>query len=189
MKNVFSFSSARLRPALTGLGFAFAVFLSLTAFQSTARADSVTLTEGTATIQVNPGQTSLAFSQAGVFSLTYLNTEFVGPLSMSLNFQSITQGFGSATLNGVTTQYFTGFLVFNNDTLSGNLSAFGSASDAFANNPLFTVTFSGGGFLTSTSTRHVFTIATPEPATLSLLGLGATFLLSKGRRRRRRSEI
>src|SRR6185436_5039156 len=118
-KNVFA-KSAHLKNALKSLGFVVAIILSLTAFQTTARADSVTLTEGTATIQVNPGQTSLAFSQAGVFSLTYLNTEFVGPLSMSLNFQSITQGFGSATLNGVTTQYFTGFLVFNNDTLSGN---------------------------------------------------------------------
>ena len=178
MKNVCA-QSADVKYALKGLGFVVAIILSLTVFQTTARADSVTLTSGTVSVQVNPGQTSLNFGQPGVFSLTYLNTEFVGPLSTSLNFQSITLGSGSATLNGVTTQYFTGFLVFNNNTISGQVTTFSSLAAALSNNPLFVVSFNGDGSLTTTTNRHVFTVQTPEPMSLTLLGLALSSLVFK----------
>jgi len=178
MKNVFA-QSAHLKYALKGLGFVVAIALSLTVFQTTARADSVTLTEGTVIIQVSPGQTSLNFGLPGVFSLTYLNTEFLGPLTTSLNFQSITQGSGSATLNGITTQFFTGSLVFTNNTLTGQVTTFSSLADAFSNNPLFTVNFNGDGTLTTTPNRHVFTVQTPEPMSFTLLGLALSSLMFK----------
>lgn len=186
MKNVFQPTRPKL--ALKALGFAFAILLSLTAFQTTARADSVTLTGGTVTIQVNPGQTSLTFSQLGVFSLTYLNTEFLGPLSTSLNFQSITQGSGSATLNGVTTQYFTGSLVFNNNTITGQVTTFSSLAAALSNTPLFVVNFNGDGSLISTSNRHVFTVQTPEPMSLTLLGLALSSFMFKRSRSSRKDD-
>jgi len=153
---------------------------------ATAQADSVLLTGGTVSIQVPPGQTSILVNRPGVFTLHYVNSEYAGPLVTSFGFQSITQGFGSLTFNDLTTQYFTGSLSFNNSLLIGQLTAFRTLDDAFNNNPLFTLNFSGEGFLVSSSSSRGFTVATPEPATLLLLGSGVTAAAMRARRKRKK---
>lgn len=159
------------------------IVLSLPA---TAQADAVLLTGGTVSVQVPPGQTSISVNRPGVFTLHYVNSEYSGPLVTSFGFQSITQGFGSLTFNDLTTQYFTGSLSFNDLLLIGQLTAFGTLDDAFNNNPLFTLTFSGEGFLVSSSSSRGFTVATPEPATLLLLGSGVTAAAFGARRKRKK---
>lgn len=149
-----------------------------------ARADNVVLTGGTAVMQVPPGQTSISLSRAGTFTLNYFDSEYAGPLVTSFGFQSITQGFGSLTFNDLTTQYFTGSLGFNNSLLTGQVTAFRTLDDASNNSPLFTLTFSGGGFLVSSATSHSFTVATPEPATLLLLGSGLAAFAVRVRKRK-----
>lgn len=148
-------------------------------------ADNVVLTSGGVSVLVPPGQTSIAISQPGVFSLNYFNSEYFGPLTTSFGFQSITQGFGSLTFQGQTVQFFSGSLSFNDSFLSGQVTGFLTLQDAFDNNPLFTVTFSGDGFSQSSLTSRTFTVATPEPTTLLLLGSGLLAVGAKARRRRK----
>jgi hypothetical protein len=163
----------------------FTVILSLPA---TAQADALLLTGGTVSIQVPPGQTSISVSRPGIFTLNYVNSEYAGPLVTSFGFQSITQGFGSLTFNDLTTQYFTGSLGFDNSLLTGQITAFRTLDDALNNNPLFTLTFSGEGFLVSSSSSRSFTVATPEPATLLLLGSGLGAATMGARRKRKKKE-
>lgn len=157
------------------------IFLSLAA---TAQADAVLLTGGTVSIQVPPGQTSLSVIRPGVFSLTYVNSEHIGPLATVFSFQSITQGIGSASLNGMTAQFFTGLVSFDNSSLTGNLTAFATLDDALANNPLFTVNFTGNGFLISTPSSHTFNVVVPEPVTVLLFGSGLAGVVAVVKRRR-----
>lgn len=152
----------------------------------TAQADAVLLTGGTVSIQVPPGQTSISVNRPGVFTLHYVNSEYAGPLVTSFGFQSITQGFGSLTFNDLSTQYFTGSLGFNNSLLIGQITAFRTLDDAFDNNPLFTLTFSGEGFLVRGLASRGFTVATPEPATLLLLGSGVAAGAIGARRKRKK---
>ncbi len=137
------------------------------------------------TIEVPPGLTSISISNQGTFSLSYFNSEYFGPLVTSFGFQSITQGFGTITFLGQTTQFFTGSLSFNDSLLTGQVTAFQTLEDAFNNNALFTVTFNGAGFLGATSTSHTFTVATPEPVTLLLLGSGLIAVGARARSKRR----
>lgn len=160
-----------------------AIFLSM---PLTAQADAVLLTGGTVSIQVPPGQTSILVNRPGVFTLHYVNSEYAGPLVTSFGFQSITQGFGSLTFNDLSTQYFTGSLGFNDSLLIGQITAFRTLDDAFDNNPLFTLTFSGEGFLVRGSASRDFTVATPEPATLLLLGSGVVAGAIGARRKRKK---
>ena len=150
-------------------------------------ADNVVLTSGGVSVNVPPGQTSITLSQPGVFSLNYFNPEYFGPLTTSFGFQSITQGFGSLTFQGQTVQFFSGSLSFTDSFLNGQVSGFLTLEDAANNNPLFTVTFTGGGFSGSSLTSRTFTVATPEPTTLLLLGSGLLAVGTKARSRRRRT--
>jgi hypothetical protein len=172
----------RLKPMLL-LGL-LTIFLSL---PDTVQADAVVLTGGTVSIQVPPGQTSISIIRPGVFSLSYVNSEHIGPLATVFNFQSITQEFGSVSLNGMTAQIFTGLLSFDNSLLTGNLRAFATLDDAFANNPLFTVNFSGDGYLISTPSSHTFNVVVPEPAALLLFGSGLGAVMTEITRRRRKN--
>jgi len=174
----------RLKPMLL-LGL-LTIFLSL---PDTVQADAVVLTGGAVSIQVPPGQTSISIIRPGVFSLSYVNSEHIGPLATIFSFQSITQGFGSASLNGMTAQFFTGLVTFNNSSLTGNLTAFATLDDAFANNPLFTVNFSGEGFLISTASSHTFNVVVPEPVTVLLFGSGLAGLVAVVKRRRGSSTV
>ena len=164
---------------------AYLVFALLLLLPVAARADSVTLTTGTVSIQVPPGLTSISIGNQGTFSLSYFNSEYLGPLVTSFGFTSITQGFGSITFQGQTTQFFTGSLSINDSLLTGQVTAFQTLEDAFNNNALFTVDFSGAGFLGSTSTSRTFTVATPEPTTLLLLGSGLVAVGARARSKRR----
>lgn len=144
------------------------------------KADNVVLTTGTVSVLVPPGQTSIDISGPQGFTLNYFNSEYAGPLSTSLGFQNITQGFGTLSLNGMSASFFTGSLSFTNSTLTGNATGYASLDDVVNNNPLFTVTFSGSGVLLSTSTARTFTVsAVPEPTSLFLLmssfGAGIAF--------------
>jgi hypothetical protein len=163
----------------------FTILLSLSA---TARADAVILTGGTVSIQVPPSQTSISVNRPGVFSLTYINPEHIGPLATTFSFQSITQGFGSVSLNGMTAQFFTGLVSFNDSSLTGNVTAFATFDDAHANNPLFTVNFIGDGFLVSTPSSHTFDVEAPEPVpepvAVLLFGSGLAGLMTVVKRRR-----
>ncbi len=154
-------------------------------FPAAARADSIILTTGSVAIQVPPGLTSISVSNEGTFSLSYFNSEYFGPLVTSFNFQSITQGFGSITFQGQTTQFFTGSLSFTDSLLTGQVTAFQTLEDAFNNDALFTVTFDGAGVLVSSSTSRTFTVATPEPTTLLLLGSGLIAVGARARSKRR----
>lgn len=164
------------------------IFLGLPA---AVLADGLLVTGGTVSIQVPPGQTSISIVRPDVFSLTYINSEHLGPLATVFSFQSITQGSGSASLNGMTSQFFTGLISFDNSSLTGSLTAFATLDDAFANNPLFTVNFSGDGFLISSSSSHTFNVVAPEPnvvvpepVTVLLFGSGLAGLMAVVKRRR-----
>jgi hypothetical protein len=93
----------------------------------------------------------------------------------------------------VTSSFFSGSLSFNDTQLSGIVTAYASMDDLFFQiNPLFTVNFSGLGFLTMNDvnglTQRQFTVApvaTPEPATLLLLGSGLAGAAALRQRRRR----
>ena len=161
------------------------VFVLLLLLPAAARADSISLTTGTVAIQVPPGQTSISISNQGTFSLNYFNSEYFGPLVTSFSFQSITQGFGTVSFQGLTTQFFNGSLSLNDSLMTGQVTAFQTLDDAFNNNALFTVTFNGAGFLVSSSTSHTFTVATPEPMTLLLLGSGLIAVSARARSKRR----
>jgi hypothetical protein len=163
----------------------FLLLAFLLLFPLATRADSVILNTGSVTVQVPPGQTVISLSNSGTFSLTYFNSEYLGPLVTSFGFQSITQGFGSVTFQGQTVQFFTGSLSFSSSLLTGQITGFQTLQDAFNNNPLFTVTFTGDGFLQSSSTSRTFTVTTPEPATLLLLGSGLAAASIRARRRRK----
>ena len=167
----------------------FPVFLVLAfvlLFPTASRADNVVLSDGSVSVLVPPGQTSISIS-GGTFSLSYFNSEYFGPLVTSFSFQSITQGSGLVSFQGQTAQFFTGSVSFTDSLLVGQVTAFQTLQDASNNNPLFTLTFSGEGFSGSSLSSRTFTVtppavATPEPTTLMLLSSG---LIAVGARARR----
>jgi len=165
------------------------LFLPLLVLPVSASADTVTLFGGTTSVRVPPGQVAISIHGAGgLFSLHYFNPEYVGPLSSSFGFQSITQGVGSVSYNGMTLQYLVGSLSFTNSSLTGQVSGFQTLNDAANNNPAFVAMFSGRGVLTSTPGSQTFTVAspTPEPASLVLLttGIGAAVAGLRTRRKK-----
>jgi hypothetical protein len=139
-------------------------------------ADSVTLTSGTVSVLANVGTINLAGPN---FSLNYTG-DVPGGSSMGINSVSLSLGSPSVTFNGVTSNFFNGSLGFTSSSITGTVTAFGSMNDLFFNtNPLFSVTFTGNGFVTITSvggaTQTQFTVtptSVPEPATLLQLFAG-----------------
>jgi hypothetical protein len=151
-----------------------------------ARADSIVLTGGTTSVQGTLGQVSVALGGNG-FSLNYFNPDYAGPVTGSFAFQSITQGIGTVTLNGQSSQFFTGSLSFSNSLLTGQLTAFQTLSDSVNQNPLFTVTFSGAGVQTfGPGFRSFQVVPTPEPTSFALLLMGLGGCVGKVLRKRRK---
>ncbi|HVG30160.1 MAG TPA: PEP-CTERM sorting domain-containing protein [Pyrinomonadaceae bacterium] len=173
--------STRLITALVAL---FAICL----LTSPARADNVTLTGGTASTLAGVGTAHLS---GGNFNLNYTG-ELPPGATTTVGMNSVISGFGltNVTYAGVTSNFFTGTFSFDNAFLSGVLTAYGSMDDMFLKvNPLFVVNFGGTGFLTASnvggSTQRQFTVTTPEPVTLLLLGsglAGGAALRRRGRR-------
>jgi len=91
------------------------------------------------------------------------------------------------TYQGQNYTFFHGSVFFNNDTITGSVTAY---ETNFFSNPLATFTFSGYGFRadhpSTFGTVYVFNVtATPEPASALLLLTGLTAAAGFVRRRRR----
>ena len=150
------------------------MFLGL--YAPSVRADNVTLTGGSLTTLANVGTVTLAGPN---FSLNYMG-DIPGGSSFGINSVSLSLGSPSVTFNGVTSSLFKGSLNFNGSSVSGTVTAFNSMDDLFFNtNPIFSVTFSGNGFITITNlggasqTQFSVTAASvPEPTTLLQLFAG-----------------
>ena len=152
------------------------MFLGL--YAPSVYADPVTLTSGSLTTLANVGTVNLTGPD---FSLNYTG-DIPGGSSFGINSVLLSLGNPSVTFNGVTSALFKGFLSFTNSSVSGTITAFNSMDDLFFNtNPIFSVTFSGNGFVTITNlggaTQTQFTVtptSVPEPATLMQLFVGVT---------------
>lgn len=161
-------------------------FIVLSFSASTANADPITLTSGTASTASGFGTVNLTGTD---FSLNYFG-EIPPGATTSILMNTVTAGSGMVTLNGTTSTIFVGSLSFNNSLLTGHVSAYATMDDLFFGNaPVFTVDFTGGGFIAVTpliggGSRTQFTVAVPEPITLLMFvtGLGGIAAL-----RRRRS--
>ena len=134
-----------------------------------AKADPIVLTHGSAAIVSGQGEVNLYGNN---FSLVYVGELPPGGTN-TININSVTQGFGTVTLNGISTTLFRGSLSFNNSQVTGQVTGYATLNDFLAGNPpLFTTDFVGGGFIAVTGARTQFNVAVPEPATLLLLGTG-----------------
>jgi hypothetical protein len=169
------------------LAFLFVIFLTSPAI---ANAEAVILFSGTTSVQVPPGQISIALNGGpGAFSLNYFNPDYAGPLVSSFGFQSITQGIGSVSFNGTTLQYLAGSLSFTNSEITGQVRGFQTLNDAVNNNPAFTIDFSGIGFQTLAPGNRTFSVTspTPEATSLVLLTSGVGAILAGLRKRRKKA--
>ena len=152
-------------------------FMFLGLYAPSAYADSVILTGGSVTTLSTGTTVNLTGPD---FSLHYAGEIPAGSTSFGIN--SVTLGIGTpnVTFNGVFATFFGGSLSFTNSSLTGTVTAYNSMDDLFFHtNPIFSVTFSGSGFLTITSpggiTQREFTVdptSVPEPTTLLQLFAG-----------------
>ena len=98
---------------------------------------------------------------------------------------------GTLVIDGVTYNAFVISFGFNDTTVTGLINVFADRNVPPGTAPLFSMEFVGQGFLTSfvdpqsgiTTTQ--FTIATPEPGSLVLIGIGVSGLVFRLKRRKR----
>ena len=162
-----------------------------------ANADPLTLTAGSFSTFRSPGAWSNQGSASGPnisFSGAAGNNCDIGPCPASNILSSLLRpnaGGGTLTIDGVTYNAFVVAFDFTDTTITGVINVFADRNVPPGTPPLFSVEFVGQGFVTVTtnpatgSTLTVFTIATPEPASLLLIGMGVTGLAVKLKRTRK----
>lgn len=161
--------------------------LTLSLFQpATVRAAEVTLTSGSVVMNCTvPGAGARIDLTGPDFSLIFSYLALPNPNCAGAEQSLLPARYDAAafaTFQGITTQEMTGFLSFDETTLTG----FVEGRDLFnRQNILFTVNFTGAGIGSISSTRSTFQVV-PEPTTLALLGIGAALFGGTQRWRNRR---
>jgi hypothetical protein len=174
------------RPVFT-FTLAVAAALTLGLFQPAAvRAAEVSLTSGSVVMNCpGPGAGNARIDLAGPdFSLifSYLARPDPNCAGAEQPLQPARfDAFSVATFQGTSTFEMTGFLSFNETSLTG----FVEGRDLFTRQSLFTVNFTGAGIGSISTTRSTFQVV-PEPTTLALLGIGAALFSGTQRLRNRR---
>ena len=175
--------------------FLFAIVFCLSAVVI-AQADPLTLTSGSFTTFTDPGFWHNQASASGPnisFSAGASNNCDIGAC-FNLNILSSLDRpnalGGTLTIDGVTYNAFLISFSLSDNIVTGTISVFSDRDVPPGTPPLFTTSFIGHGFVTvtenpelrSTSTVFTITTATPEPASLILIGLGVSGLAIKFKR-------
>lgn len=175
---------------------ALALLLGVAVFQTTARADTVTLTSGQVVIDSQLRVILVNLSGEG-FNINSRVDDF--PLSflgpgryVSSTAGCGCDGSGRVTFGVIIVSGFAGGGLFDDSTINGSVRLLGNF-DAGFNQPPFPidVSYVGAGVVERTPTRTTFTVTAPvpEPATLLLLGTGLAGAAAGARRRRRGKAI